>query len=92
MTIDIISHASRLITSTIPEVVRKIPTVFGKELSTVSAVEMAQPLALLPAAKLFVRVAGVSGLLAVGLGAYGAHGTTPIMKLNTRYYNRACPQ
>ena len=79
LTTDIISHASRLITSTIPEVVRKIPTVFGKELSG-SAVEMAQPL--LPAAKLFVRVAGVSGLLAVGLGAYGAHGKPPVTFLN----------
>ncbi|KAI0243289.1 hypothetical protein LSAT2_016539 [Lamellibrachia satsuma] len=33
---------------------------------------MPQPVS--SASKLFVRVAGVSGFLAVGLGAYGAHG------------------
>ena len=67
---DIVSQASRFIVNTVPDVIRNLPTVFGKELP---AVEMAQP-AMVSAAKVFVRVAGVSGFLAVSLGAYGAHG------------------
>ena len=69
---DIIGQASRLITSTVPGAIGNILTVFSKEIP--ASVEMPQSVS--SAAKLFVRVAGVSGFLAVGLGAYGAHGRT----------------
>src|SRR6218665_882173 len=44
----------------------------AKEVERVVVREVTEVMA--PSGRLFIRVAGVSGLLAVGLGAYGAHG------------------
>lgn len=47
----------------------------AKEVERVVVREVTEVMA--PSGRLFIRVAGVSGLLAVGLGAYGAHVLKP---------------
>ena len=53
---------------------KNLPAVGPKEVEKVTEKVVVEVREMLPQGRAFIRLAGISGALAVGLGAYGAHG------------------